>query len=159
VSGKVQGSNKKEGRNNMKKWLMRMATAVLMVAWVQHASAMTRGYLVTKATQEAFGVDFTLSAVLLSKEAISVRMEIPKKGKLQNLKSVTMRIGQGSPLVLAKLEAKPNKEGVLIVAFQIAPDLADKCSIDLVVPNVPATARDYEHFYAVELNGYVTDGK
>lgn len=145
--------------NSMKKWLMGMMTAVLLLASLQRAFAMSEGVFVTKATQGQSGLDFTLSAVRLSPQAISVRMEIPKTGKLQNLKAVRMTIGQGTPLLWSTLEAKPNDKGVLIVAFQIAPELADKCSIDLVVPNVPATAIDYEHFYAVELKGYVTDRK
>lgn len=140
------------------RWMVMVAVAMVM-ACVRPTGAMSEGYVVTKATQGEIGVEFTLSAVRLSKAAISVEMAIPVKGKLQHLKSVELRIGQGAPLLSATLEAKPDKNGTRVVQFQIAPELAEKCSIDLVVATVPVNGLDYEHFYAVELKGYITAAK
>ncbi len=143
----------------MKKRLIGLVAVAMMLACVPHTSAMSEGFTVTKETQVEQGLNFTLSAVRVSEAAVLVRMEIPKDGKLENLKRVTMTIGTGSPLVSADLQTTSGKNGSLAVSFQLSPDLANKCSIVLVVPNVPATALDYEHFYAVELKGYVTDRK
>lgn len=143
----------------MTKKLVGSMIVLLMLACAQPTFALSEGVVVTKKTQAESGLDFTLTAVRLSQDAVSVRMEIPVRGKLKNLKRVTMSIGQGSPLVSANLQTTPGKEGSLIVSFQLSPDLADKCSIYLVVPSKNPTAFTYESFYAVQLREYVTDRK
>jgi hypothetical protein len=111
---------------------------------------------VTKQTQAKLGLNFTLVADRVDDEAVLVRMEIPREGKLKHLRSVSLRIGPGRPLVAATLQTTPGKNGSWVVSFQLCPDLADKCSIDLIVPSDPLP---YEVYYAVELKGYVTDRK
>lgn len=148
----------------MKKRLAGLMIAAMMFACIPHAFANSEFISVTKETQAKLGLKFTLSAVRVSETAVLVRMEIPKEGKLKDLKRVTMTIGTGtigtagSPLVSATLQTTPGKKNSWVVSFQLSPDLADKCSIDLVVLN-PAAALPNESFYAVELKGYVTDRK
>ena len=101
------------------------------------------------------GLDFTLDAERVDAEAVLVRMEIQRTGKLKNLRSVSMRIGSGRPLVAATLQTTPGKKGSWVVTFQVSPELADKCSVDLIVP---VAGRTYL-VYAVELKGYVKDRK
>ena len=109
------------------------------------------------------GVEFTLTAERASDTAVVVRMEIPGTGKLKDLKSVTMDIGDykagvsASPLLTAALETVPGKKGSVVVTFQLAPELAEKCSIRLG-PLFPAEPMAYE-YYSVELKGYVTTRK
>ncbi len=129
-------------------------TVTLMIcACIQHAFAMGAVISVTKQTQAKLGLNFKLVAERVDAEAVLVRMEIPRKGKLKGLRSVNLRIGSGRPLVAATLQTTPGENGSWIVSFQVAPDLADKSSVDLVGP--------YEGLsyvvYAVELKGYVTD--
>jgi hypothetical protein len=82
-------------------------------------------------------------------------MEIPRQGKLRDLRSVSMRIGPGRPVVAATLQTTPGKNGSWVVSFQVSPELADKCSVDLIVPQ---SGRTYV-VYAVALKGYITDKK
>lgn len=133
-------------------WIM---TMFLACACLQVAFALGSVVEVTKQNQAKIGLNFTLTAERVDAEAVLVRMEIPRKGKLQNLRSVSMRIGPGRPLVSATLQTTPGKNGEWVVTFQVAPEMANKCSVDLIVP---ATARSYT-VYAVELKGYVTDRK
>ena len=133
-------------------------TVMLLVcacACIQHASAMGSLIEVTKETQAKLGLNYTLVADRVDDEAVLVRMEIPRTGKLKTLRSVSMRIGSGRPLVAATLQTTPGKNGSWVVSFQVSPDLADKCSIDLIVPSDGLT---YE-VYAVEVKGYVTARK
>ena len=115
---------------------------------------------VTKETQAKIGVEFTLTATRVSETAVLVEMEIPRKGKLRNLKDVSLDIGDyhpgvsSSPLLAANLQTTPGKNNSLIVSFQLSPELADKCSIRLG-PLEPAVAMSWE-YYAVMLKGYVT---
>ena len=132
-------------------WVM---IALMLFARTPHAFALRELISVTRETQASQGVDFTLSAVRVDDTAVIVRMEIPKKGKLINLKTVTMNIGTGRPLVHADLETTPGKDGSLVVSFQLSPELADKCDIFLgpLAPDIPTTSV----YYAVQLKGYVT---
>jgi hypothetical protein len=133
-------------------WIMMV---LMLCACLQQAFAMGDVMLVTKQTQAKLGLNFILTAERVGAEAVLVRMEIPRKGKLKNLRSVSMRIGSGRLLVSAPLQTSPGKNGSLVVSFKLAPDLADKCSIDLTGP--------YEGLsyviYAVELKGYVKNRK
>ena len=101
------------------------------------------------------GLNYTLIAERVDAEAVLVQIEIPREGKLKNLRSVSMRIGPERPLVAATLQTTPGKNGSWVVSFQLSPDLADKCSIDLIDPS---SGRTYV-VYAVELKGYITDRK
>ena len=118
---------------------------------------------VTKETQARLGVEFTLTATRVSETAVIVQMEVPRKGKLRELKEVALDIGDyrpgssGSPLVSANLQTTPGKNGALVVSFQISPELAEKCSIRLG-PLYPAVAMSWE-YYAVMLKGYITERK
>ena len=137
--------------------LATIALTILMMLClcVQHTSAMSEGIFVTKETQAQLGLNYTLAADRVDDKAVLVRMEIPTKGKLKDLKRVNMTIGQGRPLVSAALQTTPGKNGCLVVSFRLSPDLADKCSIDLVTTR-PTAILSNEFFYAVELKGYVT---
>ncbi len=137
-------------------------TVLLMVcACIRFAFAMGEVVIVTKETQAKLGLNFSLEAERVSKEVVLVRVEVPREGKLKALRSVGMSIGKtkafenGSPMLSAQLQTTPGKNGSWVATFQLAPELADKCSVDL---NVPESDRTYT-IYAVELKGYVTDRK
>jgi hypothetical protein len=130
-------------------------TMLLLCACLPHALAMGSLIEVTKATQAKLGLKYTLVAERVDAEAVLVRMEISRQGKLKNLRSVSMRIGTGRPQVAATLQTTPGKKDSWIVSFQLSPELADRCFIDLIVPS---DSLSYE-VYAVELKGYVTDRK
>ena len=114
--------------------------------------------LVTKQTQAKLGLKYTLTAERVNKEVVMVHVEIPREGKLKELRSVSMTIGQGSgsPMLHAALQTTPGKNGSWSATFQLSPELADKCSVDLLVPNVGGV--EYV-VYAVQLKGYVTARK
>ena len=125
---------------------------LLLCACVKPALAMGELITVTKETQAQLGLNYTLVAERIDTQAVLVQMEIPRTGKLKNIRSVSMRIGEGRPIVAAALQTTPGKNGSWIVSFQVSPDLAEKCSIDLIIPSA---MRTYE-VYAVELKGYMT---
>lgn len=133
-----------------------MALFVLL-ACIQPALALGVVEIVTKETQAKMGLDFTLTAERLSREAVLVRMEIPNKGNLRNLKGVTLSIGSGSPEVHAPLRTTSGKDGSLAVSFQLSPELAGRASIGLG-PTI-LSRPTLSHHYAVELRGYITDRK
>ena len=141
---------------------MVLTAALLMVA-IPKAFAMHEVIVVTKATQIKMGVKFTLTAQRVSDTAIIVRMEIPKEGKLKELKRVTLDIGDykpgapSSPWVSVDLHTSPGKNGSLIVSFQLSPEMADKCSIDLgpLDPAIPESLV----YYSVQFKGYITKRK
>jgi len=141
----------------MKKRLMGMMVVVMLCACLRSAFAMGSVTVVTKDNQAELGFDYTLVAERISDKAVLVQMEIFREGKLKDLRSVKLTIGQGegTPLLSAPLQTKPGKGGAWLVSFQLSPELADQCSIDLTVPSAPRT---YE-IYAAELKGYVTDRK
>lgn len=139
----------------MAKKVLCVTILLMLCACIQRASAMGEVVSVTKETQLKLGLDFTLDAERVDAEAVLVRMEIQRTGKLKNLRSVSMRIGSGRPLVAATLQTTPGKKGSWVVTFQVSPELADKCSVDLIVP---VAGRTYL-VYAVELKGYVKDRK
>src|SRR5579872_6507095 len=99
----------------MARKLIWILIALMSFMRIPPAFAMSELILVTKATQGKLGVDFTLSAVRVSDSAVLIRMEIPKKGKLKDLKRVTMDIGTyvpgvaSSPVVSADLETTPGQ--------------------------------------------------
>ena len=123
------------------------------------------GYVikVTKQTQAKEGLNYTLEARRVSPEAVLVSMEIPREGKLKDMSRVTMSIRpilppspsrpvSYSPLVSAPLLVTVVKNGVWSVAFQLASELAERCSVDLLIP------KTFEYFsYSVELKEYITD--
>ena len=123
------------------------------------------GYVirVTKQTQAKEGLNYTLEAKRVSPEAVLVSMEIPREGKLKDMSRVTMSIRpllpnsrsgpvSYSPLVSAPLLTTESKKGVWSVSFQLASELAERCSVDLLIPKA------FEYFYyAVELKEYITD--
>ena len=133
-------------------WVM---IALMLCAHIQPAFAMGSVAVVKKETQAQMGLTYTLVAERVDAEAVLVSMEIPRQGKLKDLRSVSMRIGPGRPLVSATLQTTIGKNGSWTVSFQVSPELADKCSVDLIVPH---STRTYT-VYAVELKGYVTDRK
>ncbi|MBB6048765.1 hypothetical protein [Armatimonas rosea] len=123
------------------------------------------GYVirVTKQTQAKEGLNYTLEARRVSPEAVLVSMEIPREGKLKDMSHVTMDIRPNlpptngpvsySPLVSAPLLVTVGKNGAWSVSFQLASELAERCSVDLLIPKGP---RGY-FYYAVELKEYITD--
>jgi len=113
---------------------------------------------VTKKTQAKLGLVFTLAAERVDEQAVLVRMEIPRTGKLKALRSVGMRIGPGRPIVYATLQPTPGRGGSWSMSFQVSPELADKCSIDLTTPHDPPPGMSYL-VYAVELKDYITERK
>jgi len=108
---------------------------------------------VTKETQAKLGLKYTLVADRVDDEAVLVQIEIPRKGKLKTLRSVSMRIGNGRPKVAATLQTTTDKNGSWTAAFQVSPDLAESFYIDLVVPT-PQSGMEYV-VYAIGLKGYV----
>jgi hypothetical protein len=142
----------------MAKKLVLVTMVLMLCACIQQAFAMGELIVVTKQTQAKLGLKFTLVAERVDKEAVLVQMEVPREGKLKTLRSVSMTIGQGSgsPMLHAALHTTPGKNGSWSATFQLSPELADKCSVDLVVPNVGGV--EYV-VYAVQLKGYVTDRK
>jgi hypothetical protein len=139
----------------MAKMFVWVTMLLLLCACLQQTFAEGGHIAVTKETQARLGLDFTLVAERVDAEAVLVSMEIPRKGKLKNLRSVRMRIGQGRPLVAATLQTTPGKNDSWVVSFQLSPDLAAKCSIDLTTTPIGLSYA----VYAVELKGYVTDRK
>lgn len=129
----------------------------MLCLYIQPAFALGVLTIVTKETQAQLGLNFSLIAERVDKEAVLVKMEIPVEGKLVNLKKVNMTIGSGRPLLSANLDTTLGKNGSLIVSFQISPELAEKCSIYLG-PTIESRRR-LSHHYAVQLKGYVTDRK
>ncbi|WP_395138068.1 hypothetical protein, partial [Armatimonas sp.] len=86
------------------------------------------------------------------------------EGKLKDMSRVTMSIRpllpnsrsgpiSYSPLVSAPLQVTVGKSGVWSVSFQLASELAERCSVDLLIPK---GSREY-FSYAVELKEYITD--
>jgi hypothetical protein len=140
----------------MAKMFVGVAVLLMLCVCIQPAFALGSVIIVTRETQAKLGLNYTLVADRVDAEAVLVRMEIPRNGKLKDLRSVKMRIGSGRPLVSATLQTTPGKDGVWVVSFQLTPDLADKCSIDLILPSKDALT--YE-VYGVELKGYVTARK
>lgn len=138
-----------------------IALALLLGIYLPYAFAMGELVIVTKETQAKEGLRFTLNAERVSPEVVLVRIEASKEGKLKNLRSVSMTLGKtkahenGSPMLSAPLQTSSGKNGSVIATFQLTSDLADKCSVDLTVPE---TAMSYT-IYAVELKGYVVDRK
>jgi hypothetical protein len=124
------------------------------------------GYVikVTKQTQAKEGLNYTLEARRVSPEAVLVSMEIPREGKLKDVRSVTMSIRPHlpptngpvsySPLVSATLQTTESKSGVWSVSFQLSSELADRCSVNLLIPDGPGR-RGY-FYYAVEIKEYIT---
>ncbi|HLK58173.1 MAG TPA: hypothetical protein VKU00_16520 [Chthonomonadaceae bacterium] len=132
-----------------------IAMILVLCACIQQSFAMGELIEVTKENQAELGLNYTLVADRVDAEAVLVSMEIPRKGKLKDLRSVSMRVGSGRPLVAAPLQTSPGKDGSWVITFQLAPNLADKCSVDLIVP---VSGRTYV-VYAVQLKGYVKDRK
>ncbi|MCX6381886.1 MAG: hypothetical protein NT023_20820 [Armatimonadetes bacterium] len=130
-----------------------VAFTLVFCACLQHAFAMGELMIVTKETQAKLGLKYTLVADRVDDEAVLVSIEIPRKGKLKTLRSVSMRIGNGRPKVSAVLQTTAGKSGAWTAAFQVSPDLAESCYIDLIVPS-PQSGMEYV-VYAVELKGYV----
>ncbi len=117
------------------------------------ASARGLGKLVTKATQKAVGVEFELSAVG-SPDAVIISISIPKSGKLESLRKVRLSVPAQNGkdfLILAPLEMA-EREGAVHAWAQIAPELAAKASLDLVVEEGRR-----EFYYAVRVAEYITD--
>ena len=120
---------------------------------------------VTKQTQAREGLSYTLEARRVSPEVVMVTMEIPREGKLKDVRSVTMEIRPHlpktngpvsySPLVSAILQTTEAKKGVWTVSFQLAAELAERCSVNLLIPGGPG--RKGYFYYAVELKEYITD--
>ena len=128
---------------------------LLVGGFIQHALALGNVVTVTKQTQDKIGLTYSLKAGRVDDEAVLVQMEIPRTGKLKDLRSVSMRIGPGRPEVSAVLQTNAGKDGAWVVNFQLSPAMADKCSVDL---NTPISGRTYV-IYAVELKEYVTKRK
>ncbi len=131
-----------------------VSTAIMLMlcTCIQSAFALGIVVIVTKETQAKLGLDYKLVAERVDAEAVLVRMEIPRTGKLKDITGVRMRIGPGRPIVAATLQTTTSKDGVWVVSFQLSPALAEKCSIDLVGP---MKDRSYG-VYSIELKGYVT---
>ena len=136
----------------MAKRLVWTMLVLMALAGVRQALALGEVVSVTRQTQAKLGLEYTLTAERVDDEAVLVRMEIPRTGKLKDLRSVSMRVGSGRPKVSATLQTSAGKDGSWVVAFQLSPALADECSVDLVVPS---SGRTYV-VYAVELKGYVS---
>lgn len=113
---------------------------------------------VTKENQIKLELNFTIIAERVSDDVVLVSMEIPRKGKLKRVRSVSLSIGGGVLSLAATLETSTGKNGARAVAFQLSNELANKCRIHLIVPDGLRVSRTYG-IYAIELKGYVKDRK
>jgi hypothetical protein len=137
----------------------RIVIVLLLGLAAIRAAAMGEVVLVTRQNQEKLGLRFTLTAERVSNEAVLVRIEAPRQGKLRGLRLVSMTVGrEGTPLVHAPLYTTAGKDGAWVATFQLSPELADRCTVDLTTPFDPPSARSYL-IYAVELKGYITERK
>lgn len=129
--------------------------AVLLILCVSLPNSLALGGLVyvTKETQKELQLDFTLQAEKVDAEAVIVRMEVRKTGKLAKLRHISLDIGSGRPMVHAILQTSKGKDASESVTFQVSPELAQKTYIGL---NVPSATRSYT-IYSVELKGYIVN--
>jgi hypothetical protein len=141
----------------MKTRISLLVLAGVLCLGIQQAIAMGSLVRVTKKNQADNGLKFTLTAEKLNAEVVSVQIVIPSEGKLKNVRSVSISLGSGngSPQLHAPLQVTPDKSGAVTGMFQLSPELAEKCSIDLVTP---MTGRTYT-VYSIELKGYVVERK
>ena len=145
----------------MAKRLIWVLVVLMLLARTPRAFAMSELILVTRDNQAKVGVQFSLSAEQVSETAVIFRMEIPRKGKLKELRRVNLDIGDykpgvgSSPTVSANLETTEGRGGSLIVSFQLSPQMAEQGSI-LLGPLTPLTPTT--EYYSVELKSYITDG-
>lgn len=139
----------------MNRKIVLAAMVLTLCATFRYATAMGSVVEVTRETQATLGLKYTLEADRVDDQAVLVKMEIQRSGKLKNVRSVSISIGAGRPEVAATLQTTPGKTGSWVVGFQVSPTMADKCSVDLTVPEA---GRTYV-VYAVALKGYVTNKK
>ena len=125
---------------------------ITLMAFPHASPASGLGKLVTKGTQKELDLEFDLSAIHEG-EAVVVSMTIPKSGKLKDLRIVALSIhaeNQKYYLVRAPLDMKHVDAGIRVSA-QLAPELAVKAALDLVVQEGRR-----EFYYAVRVKDYIT---
>ncbi len=137
----------------MRRVVFPIAIAAVLMSSAHVIVASSLGKVVTKANQKEIGLDYELSAIR-EPDAVIVSMTIPKRGKLEDLRivrlSITAENGKNF-LVRAPLQMSKKGEGVHVSA-QIAPELAEKASLDLVVEEGRR-----ESYYAVRMADYITE--
>ena len=141
----------------MKKSLLAVA---LSLTSALPASALIRSFRVTKATQAQQELNYTLTAVREEK-AVIVNLRIPREGKLKNVLAVRLQVlnPDGKHFdVWSPLEMR-QEDGATAVSFQIAPELAERCSISVVTERNPPGRSAYERAWDIELKGYITERK
>lgn len=133
------------------------AAAFALMAFVaQPCYARGVGKLVTKETQKEMELDFELTATR-EPNAVIVGMEIRTTGKLERLHQVRLIVpaADGHFLVRVPMEMEQPRDGLTRVWAQIAPELAEKASIELVTDVHPRG----EYYFSVRLAEYITDRK
>ena len=135
-----------------------MVASVLLAIIALQAPCYARGVgkLVTKETQKEMELDFDLKATR-HPNAVFVSMEIRTTGKLERLQQVRLIVpaADGHFLLRVPMEMEQPRDGVTRVWAQIAPELAEKASIELVTH---AHSRG-EYYFSVRLASYITDRK
>lgn len=129
-----------------------MITVVIILSCLQSAFAVSGPhYNITATTQYEQGLEFTLTTTPERDDTLIVRLEIPQKGKLENLAGLQMELNDGkTTLLLAPLSATTH-DGTRSLAFQIARKLVPQCYVNLFVKVDPR----YSICYAVSLKGYI----
>ena len=134
------------------------AAALVLLAFAAQQPCYARGVgkLVTKETQKEMELEFDLKATR-DPNAVIVVMEIRTTGKLERLHQVRLIVpaAGGHFLVRVPMEMEQPRDGLTRVWAQIAPELAERASIELVTDVHPRG----EYYFSVRLADYITDRK
>ncbi len=143
----------------MKRTLISLTAAVLLAGLAGRASALITVTPVTKDTQAAAGLTFTLTAVRES-GFVWVHLDVPRKDRLAALSDVNLELKdeKGNEVLLAPL-ATTDEKGVTRTHFRLRPEQAERCSIVLVTEKSTPPAPAYAVYYSIRLKEYITDGK
>jgi hypothetical protein len=137
----------------MRRCIVPIVIATVFMSFSSVCMGRGLGKLVTKANQQELGLEFELSAIR-EPEAVIVSITIPAKDKLRDLRNVRLSIPAEDErhfLVRAPLEMRKEGDGIRVGA-QLAPELAAKTTLDLVVEEGRR-----EFYYAVRVADYITD--
>ena len=137
----------------MRRCIVPIVIATVFISFSSVCFGSGLGKLVTKANQQELGLVFDLSAIR-EPEAVLVSMTVPVKDKLRDLRMVRLSIPAEDErhfLVRAALEVKKGGDGIRVGA-QLAPELAAKTTLDLVVEEGRR-----EFYYAVRVADYITE--
>jgi hypothetical protein len=143
----------------MKRSLIILTAAILLAGVPGRASALITVAPVTKDTQAAAGLVYTLTAVRES-GFVWVHLDVPRKDRLATLSDVNLEFKdeKGNETLLAPL-ATTDEKGVTRTHFRLRPEQAERCNIILVTEKSTPPAPAYAVNYSIRLKEYITDGK